>query len=59
MPRTAAKFNQSDIARALRAMKQADVDMAVELRPDGTILIFRREEQAKPASVEPRLKIVL
>lgn len=38
MPRTPAKFTQADIARALRAARQAGGG-AVEIRPDGTIVI--------------------
>jgi hypothetical protein len=38
MPRTPAKVTQADIARALRAARQAGGG-AVEIRPDGTIVI--------------------
>lgn len=38
MSRTPAKFTQADVARSLRAAKQAGAG-SVELRPDGTILI--------------------
>lgn len=38
MPRTPAKFTQADIARVLRAARQVGGG-AVEIRPDGTIII--------------------
>jgi hypothetical protein len=38
MSRTAAKITQADIARALRAAKQAGA-AGVEVRPDGSLLI--------------------
>lgn len=49
MGRTAAKFNQADLARTIRAAKQAGGE-GVELRPDGTIFIhlspsFAQENQ--------------
>jgi hypothetical protein len=37
MPRTPARVTQADIARVLRAVKDAGVDMRVEIAPDGTI----------------------
>lgn len=38
MPRRPAKVTQADIARSVRAAKQAGAG-AVEVRPDGTIVI--------------------
>lgn len=38
MSRTPAKFTQADIARTIRAAKQAGGGQ-VELRPDGTIVV--------------------
>jgi hypothetical protein len=38
MSRTPARFTQADVARSIRAAKQAGA-VAVELRPDGTIRI--------------------
>ena len=38
MSRTAARFTQADVARSIRAAKQAGAG-AVELRPDGAIVI--------------------
>lgn len=43
MPRKAARVTQADIARALRAVQQTGVTMAVEVRPDGTILLVPAE----------------
>lgn len=41
MPRTSAKFTQADLARAIRAVDQAGVDMDVVLEADGRIRITR------------------
>jgi hypothetical protein len=38
MSRRPATFTQADIARALRAAKQAGAE-CVEVRPDGTIVV--------------------
>jgi hypothetical protein len=57
MSRTAAKFTQADVARSLRAAKQAGAD-SVELRPDGTIVISLSGEK-KEISVEPEPEVVL
>jgi hypothetical protein len=58
MPRTPARFTQADVARTIRAAKQAGAD-AVELLPDGTIRICleRPEKPAQP--VEPDREVVL
>jgi hypothetical protein len=47
MARTAARTTQADIARAIRAAKQAGAG-AVVLRPDGTIHIFLDGKKAPP-----------
>jgi hypothetical protein len=39
MSRTPARITQADVARAIRAAKQAGAG-GVELRPDGTMLIY-------------------
>jgi hypothetical protein len=58
MSRTPARFTQADIARTIRAAKQAGAG-AVELLPDGTIRI-RMEGSEKPAQpVEPDPEVVL
>ncbi len=33
MPRATARFRQADVARALRAAKQADMRVSVEIAP--------------------------
>jgi hypothetical protein len=38
MPRRPARLTQADVARAVRAAKQAGADH-VEVRPDGTIVV--------------------
>jgi hypothetical protein len=48
MPYTPARFTQADIARALRAVKDAGGDMAVEIAPDGTIRIVPHEPVEPP-----------
>jgi hypothetical protein len=62
MSRTPARFTQADVARSLRAAKQAGAG-AVELRPDGTIRISLSPEPADAVkyqiSVEPDPEIVL
>ncbi len=61
MSRTPAKFTQADVARSIRAAKQAGAG-AVELRPDGTILINLSTDSAgeKPeAPAEPEQEVVL
>jgi len=56
--RTPARFTQADIARTIRAAKQAGAG-AVELLPDGTIRI-RLDGPEKPARpVAPDPEIVL
>jgi hypothetical protein len=58
MSRTCAKFTQADVARTIRAAKQAGAG-AVELLPDGTIRI-RLDGLEKPAQpVEPDREVVL
>ena len=44
MPRTAARFTQADLARALRATRDAGVIADVVIRPDGSIAIQPRSE---------------
>lgn len=50
MPRAPAKFTQADIARVLRAARQAGGGL-VEIRPDGTIII--RPDEAVEIKLEP------
>lgn len=59
--RRPARVSQADIARALRAVEQVGVSMAVEIAPDGTIRLvpIAPEEKRQKASVEPETEIVL
>ena len=41
MPRTAAKFRQADVARAIRAVEQTGAAMEVVLERDGRIRLTR------------------
>lgn len=51
MGRTASKFNQADLARTIRAAKQAGGE-GVELRPDGTIFIHLSPSCAQESQPE-------
>jgi hypothetical protein len=57
MSRTAARFTQADVARSLRAAKQAGAQ-AVELLPDGTIRISLVGEKA-PVVIDDGSPVVL
>jgi hypothetical protein len=58
MSRTPARFTQAEVARTIRAAKQAGAGV-VELLPDGTIRI-RLDGLEKPAQpVEPDPEVVL
>lgn len=61
MPRTPAKITQADVARTIRAAKQAGADR-VEVRPDGTITVMLSPGLAygpAPEPLEPEREIVL
>lgn len=49
MPRTAAVITQADVARCVRAAKQAGAS-AVEVLPDGRIVIRLHEQEAEAAT---------
>jgi hypothetical protein len=49
MPRRPATFTQADVARAIRAAKQAGAD-SVEVRPDGTIVVSLKSVPPAPAA---------
>jgi hypothetical protein len=55
MPRRAATFTQADVARAIRAAKQAGAN-SVEVRPDGTIVVLLKSTPAvapeEPAQID-------
>ena len=63
MPRRPAVVTQADVARAIRAARQAGAH-GVEIKPDGTITIILSPQSpqsngAGVSSVEPRREIVL
>jgi hypothetical protein len=59
MSRTPARFTQADVARSIRAAKQAGAG-AVELRPDGTIRITLESAGEKQEThAEPDREVVL
>jgi hypothetical protein len=58
MSRTKARFTQADVARCIRAAKQAGA-VWVELLPDGTIHIGLTAEDKKTAPVEPEQEVEL
>jgi hypothetical protein len=49
MPRRSATFTQADVARAIRAAKQAGAE-CVEMRTDGTIVVMLKNA---PAPIAP------
>ena len=52
MSRTPARHTQADVARSIRAAKQAGA-VSVELRPDGTIrIVLSGEKTAEPEQEE-------
>jgi hypothetical protein len=50
MSRTLARCSQADLARSIRAAKQAGA-WSVELRPDGTILIRLTSEAGEKPTI--------
>lgn len=54
MSRTAARFTQADLARALRAAQKAGPDMAVDILPDGTIRLTRTPSNGPEPPPEDR-----
>jgi hypothetical protein len=58
MSRTRARFTQADVARTIRAAKQAGAG-AVELLPDGTIRIRLDGSEKSAQTVEPDPEVVL
>jgi hypothetical protein len=52
MPRRAASITQADVARAIRAAKQAGAE-AVEVRPSGTIVIILSAQPTLASSDAP------
>jgi hypothetical protein len=58
MSRIAARFTQADVARSIRAAKQAGAG-TVELLPDGRIRILLDGEEKPTPPVEPDREVVL
>lgn len=61
MSRTAARITQADVARSIRAAKQAGAG-GVEVRPDGTIYIHlspTSAQEIEPGQVEEDDEVVL
>jgi hypothetical protein len=58
MSRTPARITQADVARVIRAAKQAGAG-TVEVLPDGTIRISLIAEDKKTAPVEPEQEVEL
>jgi hypothetical protein len=58
MSRTPARFTQADVARSIRAAKQAGAG-AVELKPDGTIRISLNSGDKPEQPMEPEREVVL
>lgn len=51
MSRTAAAFRQADVARAVRAVRAAQITISgVEIAPDGTIRVLTAPAAQEPAS---------
>jgi hypothetical protein len=55
MSKTAARFTLADIARATRAAKEQGAE-AVEIRPDGTIVVVIHKDEAKPEAEKPKVR---
>jgi hypothetical protein len=58
MPRRPARHTQSDVARAIRAAKQAGAG-AIVVRPDGTLLILINAPPLAPEDTEQSADIIL
>lgn len=58
MPRCASIMSQADIARTIRAAKQAGAG-TVEIRPDGTMLVHMEALTSSAPRIEQTREIVL
>ena len=58
MPRRPATITQADVARAIRAAKQAGAD-AVEVQPDGKIRILFGKPEGSTGALSNEGEIVL
>jgi hypothetical protein len=54
MPRRPAAFTQADVARAIRAAKQAGAE-SVEMRADGTIVVMLKTPPIVPDDSPPSI----
>jgi hypothetical protein len=59
MPRRAAPVTQAAIARALRAIEQTGVRVAIEISPDGTIRLVPDREFCKARGARVMLPATL
>ena len=59
MSRTAAKINQADIARALRAVRQVAGSAQVVFDPDGRVRVTPLVDSEQPKAVDPDEEIDL
>jgi hypothetical protein len=48
MSRTAAKFTELDVRRALKAAKSVDPELTVQVELDGSLLIIKSDKQTRP-----------
>ena len=56
MSRTRAKFTQADVARALRATRQAGPGWLVELLPDGRIMLSQSTASSLAPEHDPQAR---
>jgi|688.fasta_scaffold1457713_1 hypothetical protein len=47
MPKTPAKHKLADLSRAVKAAAQSPLPLAIEIRPDGTIVLVPAPETVK------------
>lgn len=58
MSRTAARVTQADIARALRAVEQVGLPMAIEILTDGTIRLVPSSQSLAGKVAKPELIVL-
>jgi hypothetical protein len=58
MPRRPATFTQSDVARTIRAAKQAGAT-EVEVRVGEAVVVVRLTEAVRAATLDPEPRVVL
>ena len=57
MSRRPARFTQADIARAIKAVEQANAQMTVEIAPDGTIRIVPNTLKPQTTVAQPSERV--